>query len=86
MSSRSDLPKNGYEDERHEIYKAALIEYLTTKTGRQERKDIVKEAISEWLDDKFRDVGMWTMRGILAAALAALAYAYLVELGWHKVK
>ena len=84
MSSRSDLPKNEYEDERHEIYKAALIEYLTTKAGRTERKDIVKEAISEWLDDKFLDVGIWTMRGIAAAMLAALAYAYLTELGWHR--
>jgi hypothetical protein len=82
--SRDDMPRNEHEDERHEIYKAALIDYLTTKTGRQERKDIVKEAINEWLNDKYRDVGKWTMHGILAATLAALAYAYLLELGWRK--
>ncbi len=83
-ASRDNIPRNEEMDEKHEIYKSALIEYLTTKTGRQERKDIVKEAINEWLNDKYRDVGKWTLHGIIAATLAALAYAYLMEMGWKR--
>lgn len=40
----------------------------------EEQKAIVKEAIGEWLDDKFRAFGKWSAGGIAAAALAALAY------------
>lgn len=84
MNTRSDLPPNDEMDAKHEIYKQALIEYLTTKAGREERKDIVKEAIGEWLDDKFKMVGKWSVSGILAASLAAIAYFVLTTNGWHK--
>ena len=84
MSNRDDLPPNPAEDERHEIYKQALIEYLTTKAGREERKDIVKEAIGEWLDDKFKQLGKWTLGGLTAAAVAAIGYLVLWLNGWHK--
>lgn len=49
----------------------------------QELKDIQKEAITEWLDDKFKAVGKWTIRGIVALALAALT-AWFVNThgGW----
>ena len=41
---------------------------------REEQKKIVKEAIMEWLDDKYAQFGRWTFHGILAAALGVLAY------------
>jgi hypothetical protein len=45
-------------------------------------KDAVKEALKEWLDEKFLMVGKYTVNGILAAGLAALVYFILVNQGW----
>lgn len=41
---------------------------------REEQKSIVKEAIREWLDEKYTELGKWTLHGMLAAGLGALAY------------
>lgn len=57
-------------------------------TGRQERIDITKEAlrqvIKEWLDERYRDVGRWSLRGILLLGFAALAYFILTHTGWSR--
>lgn len=45
-------------------------------------KDALKEGLTEWLDDKFAELGKWTLRGILAAALAGLVWLTLVSNGW----
>lgn len=50
----------------------------------EEGKRIVKEAIQEWLDGKFAEFGRWSLMGIAAAALGALAYWVLTSQGWHK--
>jgi hypothetical protein len=49
---------------------------------REERKAIVKEALSEWLDKKFAQFGKWSFHGILAMVLAAIAYLFLAQHGW----
>lgn len=41
---------------------------------REEQKAIVKEAIREWLDEKYIAFGKWTLHGMMAAGLGALAY------------
>jgi hypothetical protein len=46
-------------------------------------KRAMKEAIKEWLDDQFKIVGKWTVRGFLAAALSGLVY-FLVHFGGAK--
>jgi hypothetical protein len=46
-------------------------------------KDAVKEALKEWLDDKFLLVGKYTVNGIIAAGLAALVYFILTNQGWN---
>ena len=48
--------------------------------NREEQKEIVKEAIREWLDEKYAQFGKWSLHGILAAGLCALVY-YLVTHG-----
>ena len=83
-AKRSQMPLNIAMDAKHEIYKQALIEYLTTKAGRKERKEIVKEAINEWLEDKFTQVGRWTVAGLMAAVVALIGYLVLWSNGWHK--
>lgn len=47
---------------------------------REATKSAMKEAVDEWLDAKFQQVGKWTVRGIAAAALAALTY-FLINYG-----
>ncbi|TAM16079.1 MAG: hypothetical protein EPN65_15230 [Pandoraea sp.] len=41
-------------------------------TTPEEQRALIKEALQEWLDAKYAEVGKWTLRGICAAALAAL--------------
>lgn len=51
--------------------------------SREEKKEIIKEAISEWLDAKYSAFGKWTLHGMAAAGLAAAAY-FLISHGWLK--
>lgn len=44
-------------------------------------KETVKEALKEWLDEKFLSFGKWTFASIAAAALVAVVYfIFWVEL------
>jgi hypothetical protein len=57
-------------------------------TNRAERKEIIKaalrEAAKECLDDRYKEVGKWSVRGILAAAFAALVYFIATHGGFLK--
>lgn len=48
------------------------------------QKELIKEAISEWLDKQFATLGKWTLRGLVSAGVAALGYWILTTNGWHK--
>lgn len=50
--------------------------------NRDEYKQVVKDAINEWLDKQFALLGKWALGSIGAAALALLAYLLLVKFGW----
>lgn len=50
---------------------------------RDQQKEIVKQAIKEWLDEKYASFGKWTLHGIVAASLCALVY-FLATHGWIK--
>jgi len=52
--------------------------------SREERKEIVKEAIKEWMDEQFARFGRWSLYTILAAAVAGVAYVTLFVHGWIK--
>lgn len=47
-------------------------------------KDVVKEALKEWLDEKFMLVGKWTVTSALALLMAALVYFVLTYHGWKQ--
>lgn len=49
----------------------------------EEVKQATKEAIKEWMDEKFILLGAWSLRTILVAALGALTYFILATSGWH---
>ena len=49
---------------------------------RTETKTVIKEALKEWMDEKFAAFGRWSIIGIAAAALFALMYFILAVKGW----
>jgi hypothetical protein len=48
----------------------------------EEQKAVIKEALHEWLEAKFAQFGKWSLHGILAMVLVALAYLFLAQHGW----
>ena len=51
--------------------------------SKEEYKALVKEAIGEWLDAKYSQFGKWTIHGLVAMMLGAIA-VYLVSHGYIK--
>jgi hypothetical protein len=47
-------------------------------------KEVVKEAIEEWLDKQFAKFGKWSLAAIVSSAFAYLLYGWLNFQGWHK--
>lgn len=47
-------------------------------------KEVVKEAIEEWLDKQFTRFGKWSFTGICCALLAWIFYGWLSAQGFHK--
>ena len=50
--------------------------------NQDDQKEAIKEALSEWLDDKFSEFGKWSLKGLFAMALVALVYLWAVSQGW----
>ena len=50
----------------------------------EEKKDLIKEGIKEWLDEVFATFGKWALTSLFAAAFAGLAYLAVIGLGIHK--
>lgn len=50
----------------------------------EETKRVIKEAMREWLDEKYSAFGKWTLHGVLAASLAGLVVIIFWSQGWHK--
>lgn len=47
-------------------------------------KEALKEALYEWMDDKFALLGKWTAGSIAVAMLGAIVWFILTMEGWHK--
>lgn len=69
------MPRNDPEHHEQEVRQ---------KRDRETEKDIMKEAIREWLDDAFAAFGRWTAGGLLAAAFAGCVYLALKGQGWTR--
>ena len=52
----------------------------------EHQKDLIKQAIKEWLDEKFRELGRWSFWGILAFLLAGVTYMIFKANGWRLVQ
>lgn len=51
---------------------------------KEEMKAAVREALKEWLDEKFIAFGKWSLHGLLAMCLAGGVYLAMIASGWHK--
>lgn len=40
----------------------------------EDTKEALKEALREWLDEKYAEVGRWTLHGLAAAAIGGLVW------------
>lgn len=49
-----------------------------------EVKLAMRDAIKEWLDEKFAEFGWWSAKALAALVFAALIYFVLSQNGWHK--
>jgi len=50
------------------------------------QKEVVKEAIKEWLNEKVTQFGWFSLRTIGYVAIAGLGYAWFVTHGWSLPK
>lgn len=48
----------------------------------EQQKQAIKEALEEWLDKQFTAFGKWSLKGIVAIALAGLVYLWAMTHGW----
>jgi hypothetical protein len=60
-----------------------LASGLELKLERTLVKEALKEGISDWLDDKYRLVGKYTVRAIGVALFGAVVWFILWAGGWH---
>jgi hypothetical protein len=54
-----------------------------SELDREAVKDAMKEAIKEWLDDKFISFGKWSAMSVGALGIAALLWLILKSQGWQ---
>lgn len=50
---------------------------------KDEMREAVKDGIRDFLDEKFRQFGKWSLGGLAAMGLAALIYVILTFNGWR---
>lgn len=55
-----------------------------TGFSKDEMKEVTKEALKEWLDEKFTTFGRWTFRALASVAFVGLIYFVLKSNGWVK--
>jgi hypothetical protein len=48
-------------------------------------KQALKEALKEWMDEKFATFGKWSFSALATALVGALVYFLLLSNGWQRV-
>lgn len=51
---------------------------------KEEFRKVVKEVLTEWLDEKYASFGKWSLHGLLAMLLVGGVYLFMISNGWHK--
>lgn len=50
----------------------------------EDKKRIIKEALKEWMDERYAEFGRWAFVSIMAFIFAGLVYFALIASGWHR--
>jgi hypothetical protein len=50
---------------------------------REDQKQVIKEAIKDWLNEKVMMFGWYSIKTIFFVFVAGLAYAWFVTHGWN---
>ena len=61
------------------------LESILRETPNEERKRIMKEAMSEWLSERFAEFGWFSLKALAAVAFIVVMYLWLLLNGWHKL-
>lgn len=48
----------------------------------QDQKEVVKQAIKEWMDERLKDFGWWSIKTIGTAGLVVLLFWYIQIRGY----
>jgi len=80
----SDERKPVSVDEYRLISKQAIIEYLRDHTSVEERKEVFKSALNEWLKERFAEFGWFSFKALAVVAFGVVMYLWLILNGWHK--
>lgn len=59
------------------------VQHKLSEMEKKEQKELIKEALKEWLEAQWATFGKWTAKGIGAALFSAVAYWWLTTHGWH---
>ncbi len=54
-----------------------------TNLTQAEMRAAIRDAIKEWLDERFAEFGRWSLGAFMASLLAALIVFILHMNGWH---
>jgi hypothetical protein len=63
--------------------RASEIERDQKEKAKEELKVVIKEAIKEWLNEKFQAFGRWSLTGLAAAVLTAMIWLILKSKGFE---
>lgn len=47
-----------------------------------DQKEIVKQAIKEWMDERYADIGRWAVRSIVVAGVTSFLFWYISVRGF----
>lgn len=61
-----------------------MVALAGARMNEDQVREAVKKALKEWLDEKFVEVGKWTVGGLVVALLGAAVTIILWADGWRK--
>lgn len=71
-------------EEYRQISKQAIIEYLRDHTSVEERKEVFKSALNDWLKERFAEFGWFSFKALAVVAFTVVMYLWLYMGGWHR--
>lgn len=54
-----------------------------TDLNDKDQKTVIKQAIKEWMDERYADVGRWTIRSLIVAGVTMFLFKYIEWRGFR---